>query len=122
MPEQARSIEPVSLDAEDSAGVEQARTALVDSETAGDVARLFKALSDPTRVRLISILAEHEVCVHSLVEALGMTQSAISHQLQTLRALRVVRSRKAGKHVYYRLHDRHIADLFRQGLAHTRHD
>jgi DNA-binding transcriptional ArsR family regulator len=112
---------PAVLDDRDSADVEQAKASLVDGETAYEVAQLFKALNDPTRVRLISILAGHELCVHSIVETLGMTQSAISHQLQTLRAMRVVRSRKAGKHVYYTLDDTHIADLFRQGLAHIQH-
>jgi len=113
---------PVSLDDHDSEGVERAKASLVDGETANEVAQMFKALSDPTRVRLISILAKHELCVHSIVEALGMTQSAISHQLQTLRVMCVVRSRKEGKHVYYTLDDTHIADLFRQGLAHIQHD
>jgi DNA-binding transcriptional ArsR family regulator len=113
---------PVGFDDRDSEGVEQAKASLIDGEMANEIAQLFKALSDPTRVRLISILAEHELCVHSLVEALDMTQSAISHQLHTLRMLRVVRSRKEGKHVYYTLDDTHIADLFRQGRAHIRHD
>jgi ArsR family transcriptional regulator, lead/cadmium/zinc/bismuth-responsive transcriptional repressor len=112
---------PAGLDDQDSEGVAQAKANLVDGETAYEVAQLFKALSDPTRVRLISILAKNELCVHSIVEVLGMTQSAISHQLQTLRVMRVVRSRKEGKHVYYTLDDTHIADLFRQGLAHIRH-
>jgi ArsR family transcriptional regulator len=112
---------PVGSDDHDCEGVEQAKESLVDSEAAREVAQLFKALSDPTRVRLISILAEHELCVHSIVEALGITQSAISHQLHTLRMQRLVRSRKEGKHVYYTLDDAHIANLFRQGLAHIRH-
>ena len=113
---------PVGLDDRDCEGVDQAKKSLIDIETAQEVAQLFKALSDPTRVRLISVLAEHELCVHSIVEALGMTQSAISHQLQTLRMLRLVRSRKEGKHVYYTLDDTHIANLYRQGLAHIRHE
>ena len=113
---------PVGLDDRDCEGTEQAKASLLDSAIAQEVAQLFKALSDPTRVRLISILAEHELCVHSIVEALGMTQSAISHQLHTLRMQRLVRSRKEGKHVYYTLDDTHIANLFRQGLAHIRHE
>jgi DNA-binding transcriptional ArsR family regulator len=112
----------VGLDDRDCEGVEQAKESLLNSETAQRVAQLFKALSDPTRVRLISILAEHELCVHSIVEALGMTQSAISHQLHTLRMLRLVRSRKQGKHVYYTLQDTHIANLFRQGVAYIQHE
>lgn len=113
---------PVGLDDPDCEGVEQAKASLLDSATAQEVAQLFKTLSDPTRVRLISILAEHELCVHCIVEALEMTQSAISHQLHTLRMQRLVRSRKEGKHVYYTLDDTHIANLFRQGLAHIQHE
>ena len=117
----AHRAQTVELDDHNCGAVEQANAHLVDDKTATAIAQLFKALSDPTRVRLISILAEHDVCVHTLVEALGMTQSAVSHQLQTLRMLRVVRSRKVGKHVYYTLDDTHIAGLFRQGLAHIQH-
>src|SRR5581483_6811310 len=113
---------PVGLDDPDCEGVEQAKASLLDSATAQEVAQLFKTLSDPTRVRLISILAEHELCVHCIVEALEMTQSAISHQLPPLRMQRLVRSRKEGKHVYYTLDDTHIANLFRQGLAHIQHE
>jgi DNA-binding transcriptional ArsR family regulator len=114
--------EITELDAEDCGGVEQARSSLISSETAADVAQLFKALSDPTRVRIISVLIGHELCVHSIVDVLGMTQSAISHQLRTLRALRIVRARRAGKHIYYTLADAHIGTLFKQGRAHAEHD
>jgi len=112
---------PLVLEERDADGIEQAKASLIVAKQAQEVAQLFKSLSDPTRVRLISILAENELCVHTIVEVLGMTQSAISHQLQTLRALRVVRSRKEGKHVYYTLDDTHIGDLFKQGVAHIQH-
>ncbi|HXK42982.1 MAG TPA: metalloregulator ArsR/SmtB family transcription factor [Anaerolineae bacterium] len=94
---------------------------LLDPETAAQMAALFKALSDPTRVRIIAALSEGERCVYDLAQILGMTHSAISHQLQTLRALRVVRYRKEGRHVFYALDDEHIRDLFQQGLEHARH-
>ncbi len=90
-------------------------------ETAEHVAALFKALSDPTRVRLIAALVDGERCVYDLATSLEMTHSAISHQLQTLRTLRVVRARKVGRHVFYTLDDAHIRDLFMQGLEHARH-
>ena len=93
----------------------------LDLETAERVAALFKALSDPTRARLIAALAEGERCVYDLATALEMTHSAISHQLRTLRGLRVVRYRKEGRHVFYALDDEHIRDLFLQGLEHIRH-
>jgi len=94
---------------------------LLDPETAARMAALFKALSDPTRVRIIAALSEGERCVYDLAQILGMTHSAISHQLQTLRALRVVRYRKEGRHVFYALDDEHIRDLFQQSLEHARH-
>ncbi len=93
----------------------------LEPETAERVAALFKALSDPTRVRLIAALAEGERCVYDLATALEMTHSAISHQLRTLRDLRVVRYRKEGRHVFYALDDEHIRDLYLDGLEHARH-
>lgn len=95
---------------------------LLDESTATRVADLFKALADPTRVRIIGLLAHAELCVGDLCLVLGMSQPAVSHQLRVLRNLRIVVSRKEGKHVFYRLDDDHIHDLFHQGLAHARHD
>lgn len=100
---------------------EAAQIASLDAETAAHMAELYKALSDPTRVRIIAALAEGERCVYDLAAALEMTHSAISHQLHTLRALRVVRFRKEGRHVFYALDDEHIRDLYFQGLEHARH-
>jgi DNA-binding transcriptional ArsR family regulator len=94
---------------------------LIDTPTANHLAEVFKALSDPTRLRIISLLLEHEVCVHSLEITLGMTQSAISHQLRFLRQLNLVRYRKQGRHVYYALDDDHVRELFAQGLLHVEH-
>ncbi len=99
----------------------QAQTALVDGLTATRVAQLFKALSDPTRVRIISVLTHTELCVHDLATTLGMSQSAVSHQLRTLRELHLVRYRREGRHVYYQLDDDHVAELFNGGLEHIRH-
>jgi DNA-binding transcriptional ArsR family regulator len=101
--------------------IAQARVSLLEERHAVDLAQVFQMLSDPTRLRIISLLVQHELCVHAIVAALELSQSAISHQLRTMRVLRLVRSRKAGRHVYYRLDDQHIADLFRQGLAHVQH-
>lgn len=93
----------------------------LDEATAQDLAYIFKALSDPTRVRIIALLADEECCVHDLASALAMTQSAISHQLGKLRDMRLVKFSKRGRHVYYTLDDDHIYDLFQQGLAHIQH-
>ena len=73
----------------------------------------FNVLSDPTRLRLISLLAEEEFCVCDLAAKLEMTHSAISHQLRALRTARLVSYRKLGRQVFYRLHDRHVVDLYR---------
>ncbi len=94
---------------------------LIDPSTANRLAEVFKALSDPNRLRLISLLLENEVCVHTLEATLGMTQSAISHQLRHLRQLNLVRFRKEGRHVYYALDDDHVRGLFKQGLLHVEH-
>ncbi|MCC6613679.1 MAG: winged helix-turn-helix transcriptional regulator [Anaerolineae bacterium] len=106
---------------EDEAEIESLHNALIDTPTANRLAEIFKALSDPSRLRLISLLMEHEVCVHSLEMAVGMSQSAISHQLRYLRQLNLVRFRKEGRHVYYALDDDHVRELFAQGLLHVEH-
>ena len=94
---------------------------LVDDQTAVRLAEAFKALSDPTRVRIVSLLAETELCVCDLAAALGMSQSAVSHQLRSLRDLRLVRRRRDGRQIFYTLDDEHVADLFRRGLEHVLH-
>ena len=93
----------------------------IPPELAQDVARTFEALSDPTRLRLISALSEGELCVGEMAELLEMTPSAISHQLRVLRAWRIVRKRRDGRHVYYTLDDDHILDIYRSGLSHALH-
>ena len=96
--------------------------ALVDGPTATRLAQIFASLSDPTRVRMISALNERELCVCDLATVLGMTQSAVSHQLRVLRNLNLVRYRKEGRSVYYTLEDEHVRQLFERGLEHIRHE
>jgi len=105
----------------DEKKVKQAQMHLVDDLTATRLAQLFKALSDPTRVRIMSALAHTELCVYDLAATLGMSQSAVSHQLRRLRELHLVRYRKAGRHVYYQLDDEHVFELFQGGLEHITH-
>ena len=83
------------------------------------LAEKFKALGDPTRVRMLSALSRAELCVCDLATLLGATESAISHQLRLLRSLRVVRARRDGRMVFYRLDDDHIVRLLSQGRAHV---
>ena len=89
--------------------------------TSTHVADLFSALSDPTRLRIISVLLDGEMNVGELASRLEMTESAVSHQLRGLRQLRLVRSRKDGRQVFYALDDDHVSKLYRMGLEHIEH-
>ena len=105
----------------DQERVAQARGQLLAANVAGDLAEVFKALSDSTRIRLISALSEMELCVGEVAAALGMTLSAVSHQLRLLRRLGLVKSRREGRHVYYSLDDEHVVMMYRCGLDHIQH-
>jgi len=89
--------------------------------TANQLASLFDALSDPTRLRIIAALLEGEMNVGDLVITIGLSKSAVSHQLRGLRDKRLVRSRKQGRQVYITLDDDHVAELFLRGLDHVLH-
>jgi DNA-binding transcriptional ArsR family regulator len=95
---------------------------LLDEETAAYMAELFKVMADPTRLRIIGLLAHAEICVGDLHQMMGMSQPAISHHLRMLRSLRLVKARKEGRHVYYTLDDEHVDLLFQQGRNHVLHD
>jgi len=94
----------------------------LDEHTSHDVAELFRTLSDPSRVRIIAALLDGELNISAIVEAVGLSQSAVSHQMRSLRQMRIVRGRKVGRQVFYCLDDEHITDLFRQGLEHACHE
>ncbi len=83
------------------------------------LAETFRALADPTRIRIIAALSRQELCVLDLARILNMTGSAISHQLRLLRGQRLVKYRKEGKAVYYSLDDIHISHLFAEGVRHV---
>jgi DNA-binding transcriptional ArsR family regulator len=87
-----------------------------------DLSDIFKLLGDPTRLRIIDALSKSEKCVNDIAAELGMTQSAISHQLRLLRNMRMVKFRKEQKSVIYSLDDEHVLRLFLQALEHTRHE
>ena len=98
------------------------RERLLDDESAAALAETFKVLGDPTRVRILDALARSEVAVCDLAELLGVTQSAVSHQLRLLRSMRLVRSRRDGRHIYYTVDDDQLfayapgrRDFFRAG-------
>ena len=83
------------------------------------LADLFSILGDPTRVRIVDTLSEGELCVCDIAEQVGLSESAVSHQLRLMRGMRVVRGRREGRCVYYTLDDQHILSLFQQGLRHV---
>lgn len=95
---------------------------MLDKEIVIRLADIFKILGDPTRVQIIHALSQKELCVCDIAALLGMSQSAVSHQLRLLRSSRLVRFRKEGKVVYYSIDDRHITDLFNDGLDHVTHE
>jgi len=94
----------------------------LDERTAARLADIFSALGDPSRIRILSALKDGEMNVGALAELIGLSESAVSHHLRSLRQLRIVRPRKSGRQVYYTLDDEHIADLYQRGLDHVIHD
>jgi len=94
---------------------------LLKEPTSTHLADLFSALSDPTRLRIISVLLEGEMNVGDIASQLEMTESAVSHQLRGLRQMKLVRARKDGRQVYYTLDDDHVTKLYRLGLDHVEH-
>lgn len=85
-----------------------------------DLSELFKVFGDSTRMRILFVLFEAEVCVCDLAETLHMTQSAVSHQLRILKQNKLVKSRREGKSVFYSLADSHVGTIIAQGLEHIR--
>lgn len=83
-----------------------------------DLAELFKVFGDSTRIRILFVLFEAEVCVCDLAEALRMTQSAVSHQLKILKQAKLVKNRREGKSIFYSLADDHVRAIIGQGLEH----
>jgi ArsR family transcriptional regulator, lead/cadmium/zinc/bismuth-responsive transcriptional repressor len=92
---------------------------LLSSPSVAALAETFKVLGDTTRVRILDVLSRTELCVQDLAGVLGLTQSAVSHQLRLLRSSRLVRTRRDGRQIFYALDDDHIVGLFRQGLEHV---
>ncbi len=96
------------------------QTAL-DELTAAQIAELFSALSDTSRIRIIAALTEGEMNVGALAEIVNISESAVSHHMRHLRQMRLVRGRKNGRYVFYTLDDDHIANLYQLGLEHVLH-
>jgi len=93
----------------------------LSESTSTHLADLFSTLSDPTRLRIISVLLDGELNVGEIASHLEMTESAVSHQLRGLRHMKLVHSRKEGRQVFYALDDDHVEKLYRMGLEHVEH-
>lgn len=91
---------------------------LPDENELYDLAELFKVFGDSTRIRILFVLFEAEVCVCDIAQALNMTQSAISHQLRILKQSKLVKSRRKGKSIFYSLADSHVRTIIAQGREH----
>ena len=99
--------------------LEMARLHEVDDETSLRLADIFKVLGDRTRIKLLSLLAhKEELCVCDIAEALGMGQSAISHQLRVLKQAQLIKFRRDGRTVFYSLADDHVRTILEQGMDH----
>jgi ArsR family transcriptional regulator len=103
----------------DLARVRKLRAELVAPDAVQGLADTFSALGDPTRVRILDVLSHGELCVCDLAAVLGLSQSAVSHQLRLLRGIRLVRPRREGRIVFYSLDDQHIISIFKQTLQHV---
>ena len=95
----------------------------LDPQIVDGLTEIFRVLGDPTRVRILHALSQSEqLCVGDLAQRLGVSESAVSHQLRLLRSARIVRARRDGRQMYYALDDRHVLELFQQGLRHVQED
>mgnify|MGYP002784019100 CR=1 FL=1 len=102
-----------------SSNIQISQSDLLAATSVHALAEIFKALGDPTRVRILDAVYRAELCVGDIASLLGLTESAVSHQLRLLRGLRLVRARRAGQQVFYVLDDQHVVKLFAQGLEHV---
>ncbi|MGN1358390.1 MAG: ArsR/SmtB family transcription factor [Bacilli bacterium] len=91
---------------------------LLDEDKIIDLSELFKIFGDSTRVKIINILLDEELCVGDIAEKISATQSAVSHQLRILKSSKLVKYRKVGNTVFYSLDDHHIKEIFEKGCEH----
>lgn len=90
-----------------------------EKETLESIAELFKAFADPTRVHILSLLARQELCVGDIAETIGLSQSAVSHQLRILKQIHLIKYRREGKNLWYSLADDHVRTILEMGLEHV---
>lgn len=105
----------------DAEAVGRVKDAMLSSQITEASANFCKAIADPTRMRMLYALSKHELCVGDLAAVLDMTKSAVSHQLRFLKEEGLVRSRRAGKNIYYLLDDEHVVEMLETTITHVRH-
>ena len=98
--------------------IERVSAQLPDDDILYDLADLFRIFADSTRIKILYALFESELCVGAITEILGMTQSAVSHQLRTLKQSKLVKFRREGKTIFYSLADDHVRTILGQGMEH----
>lgn len=98
----------------------QKDTFLLDEHHAAHVAELFSVFSDTSRVRILSVIVEQEMNISALAKLVGITESAVSHHMRSMRQMRIVQARRDGKEVFYSVVDPHIIALFHQGVDHVK--
>ena len=99
--------------------IKQVNETMPDEELLYDLAELFKIFGDSTRIRILYVLSEAEMCVCDIAQLLGMSQSAISHQLRCLKQSKLVKYRREGKSMFYSLADNHVKTILSQGMEHV---
>lgn len=99
--------------------MEQSKTSTLNSETIKKVSEIFKVLSDPTRIAILSLLDGKELNVGTIAEQLQMEQSAVSHQLRLLKVARLIKARREGKNMYYSQMDEHVYKVLQQVIEHA---
>ena len=92
---------------------------VLEAADVDDLTEIFRVLGDPTRVRILDVLSSGELCVCDIASLIGISESAVSHQLRLLRGMRLVRPRRAGRQVYYAVDDHHILELLKQAMTHV---
>ena len=103
---------------EHEAAAFRAKEKMLSDETVENISREFKALSEPSRLKILLALREGELCVYHIVEAVGGTQSAVSHQLRIMRESRMIRARRDGQNIVYSIADAHVLALLELACAH----
>lgn len=121
MKDNIKTEDKYQINPNDSEAIDSIKESLLDEEKTNLLSEIFKALGDPTRLKIIYVLSKSPMCVCDIAQILDMSQSAISHHLRLLRNLKLVKFKKEGKMAIYSLDDDHVLQLFNQGLDHVKH-